>query len=105
MEQVQRKQRGGYNYTEPTLPPGLVVDERGVRIEHYYRSGDHGPPHLHVTEGGADARSERRIGQNGLPLENEGELTGDQRAVVFANRSLIRRLLRKIGRWYWFQHQ
>jgi hypothetical protein len=38
----------------------------------------------------------------GHPLEHDPALTAAQKAVVEANRGLIRRTIRKIGRWYWF---
>ena len=53
--------------TEPTLPLKTIVKEGEVSIEHYTRSGDHGPPHLHVKGGGP----ETRIGQNGKPLKGD----------------------------------
>jgi hypothetical protein len=74
-----------------------------VTIEQFYSSrGDHGPPHLHVSGPGKAAT---RIGQNGHPLRRDPPLTGDQQAVVDAHRALIRRVLRKVGRWHWFQQQ
>lgn len=102
---VQRKQVGRRNLTEPTLPPKLIVEERSVRIQHYYRSGDHGPPHVHVTEDGTRQQNETRIGQNGRPLRNEPPLTVVEEVVVSANRTKIRNAIRKIGRWHWFMVQ
>jgi hypothetical protein len=49
-----------------------------VEIVHYTKSGDHGPPHLHVKGGG----SETKIGQNGKPIKGSPELTSQQQAVV-----------------------
>jgi len=72
-----------------------------IKIQHYYRSGDHAPPHLHVTGGGL----ETRIGQNGRPLEGDAELAPVQQRVVEANIGRIRRTVRKIGRYHWFNEQ
>ena len=102
---MQRKQVGRRNITEPILPPRLIVEERGVRIQHYYRSGDHGPPHVHVTDDGSRQRNESRIGQNGRPLRNEPPLTVVEEEVVSTNRTRIRKAIRKIGRWHWFAQQ
>lgn len=62
MAQPNRKQAG--RFTEPNLPPRVIVSDGGITIQHFYRSGDHGPPHLHIDEGGVSTR----IGQNGRPL-------------------------------------
>ena len=69
-----------------------------MTILHYYRSGDHAPPHLHVIEG----NDETRIGQNGRPLMYDDALTANQTRVVAANRRRIRNAIGKIGRWHWF---
>jgi hypothetical protein len=62
----------GTSKTEPTLPPNTIVDnEKGVNIEHYYRSDEHGPAHVHVRGGGAQTR----IGANSKPLKHDPELT------------------------------
>jgi len=47
------------------------VNQNGVKEEHYYKSGDHGPAHAHVKGGGPDTR----IGQNGHPLKGNPELS------------------------------
>jgi RHS repeat-associated protein len=77
------------------LPPKVIAQGNGVRVQHYYRSGDHGPAHAHVLGGGR----ETRIGQNGRPLRGDPELTSAQREVVQDNRSRIRRALGRVGRW------
>ncbi len=91
--------RGG-RYTRPDLPPRTLVNQNGILIENYYSSrGDHGPPHLHVSGNGPDTR----IGQNGQPLEHDPEPSRAQRQIIVAHRALIRRAIRKIGRWYFFE--
>lgn len=92
-----RKQDG--SFTEPDMPPRTIVDNDGVKIENFYCSqGDHAPPHLHVSGQG----DEVRIGQNGKPLEHDPPLSRHQREIVARHRNLIRRALKKIGRWHWF---
>lgn len=87
--------------TEPTLPDKEIASEGGVTIEHNYRSGDHGPAHLHVTGGGR----ETKIGQNGKPLKGEPELTPQQQRAVNNNKAAIRRAVGKIGRWLDYQEK
>jgi hypothetical protein len=89
----------GGKLTEPTLPNKVIAEQGDVRIEHYYKSGDHGPAHAHVVGGGETTR----IGGNGHPLRHDPPLTGAQQAVVDANRARIRSALRKIGRWLNYQ--
>jgi hypothetical protein len=55
---AKRRRKVGGRYTEPDLPDRVVVRHGLVTIEHFYRSGDHGPPHLHVSGGGTASRSE-----------------------------------------------
>jgi hypothetical protein len=99
---VGRSRKRGGRLTEPTLPDKLVCEADGIRIIHYYRSGDHAPPHLHVLE---DDREETRIGQRGRPLEHSLPLTARQVAIVNRFRSLIRKAIRKIGRWHWYNQR
>lgn len=94
---MQTRKQGG-RYTEPELPPHIVVNEGGVTVEHFYRSGDHGPPHLHVNGVGLSTR----IGQNGRPLNYDLPLSAAQEAVIAKYRRAIRKAARKIGRWHWF---
>jgi len=86
---------------EPTLPPKLVVQDGQVRVEHYYRSNDHAPAHMHVKGGGP----ETRIGPNGRPLRGDPMPTAAQQDVIARHVSVIRRGGRKIGRWLWFMDQ
>lgn len=97
---AKRRKQGG-RFTEPDLPSHVIVDESGVLIEHLYRSGDHGPPHCHVSGQGAEVC----IGQNGHPLGNQPPLTAEQKRVVQDNRRSIRKAVRKIGRWYLFNNR
>lgn len=96
MTQPKRKQAG--RFTEPSLPPHVIVNDGGITIQHFYRSGDHGPPHLHIDGGGMSTR----IGQNGYPLAGDPPLSSAQQTVVAENLRIIRRAVRKIGRWRWF---
>ncbi len=82
--------------TEPTLPPKMIVSKEGVTIQHYTRSGDHGPAHLHVKGQGA----ETRIGQAGKPLKGEPPLSSTQAQVVGGNKGTIRSSVDKIMRWF-----
>jgi hypothetical protein len=91
--------KGGGKFTEPSMPESKVVEEDGVTIEHYYKSGDHGPPHVHVEGKGAKTR----IGQNGKPLEGDPELSAAQARVVSGNKALIRRVVKKIGKYANYQ--
>jgi hypothetical protein len=103
MAPSQRTKRNGA-LTEPRLPPRTILQQDGVTIEQFYSSrGDHAPPHLHVS--GPGDQDHTRIGQKGHPLEHDPPLTANQMKVVQKNRGLIRRVIRKIGRWYWFQQQ
>lgn len=97
MARARQTKRGG-RFTAPELPPRLVAELHGIRIEHYYHGDDHGPPHVHLIEGSRIVR----LGQNGHPLHNEPELTREQRGIVMRNRAKIRKVIRKIGRWHWF---
>lgn len=89
------KTKDGGRLTEPTLPPKTVADNGKVKADHYTRSGDHGPPHLHVKGGG----KETKIGQNGKPIDGSPELTPAQQKFVDEFKSEIRKAVRKIGRW------
>lgn len=61
-------------YTEPKLPSKTVAEEGNIKAEHYTRSGDHGPPHIHIKGGG----KETKVGQNGKPISGAPELTAAQ---------------------------
>jgi hypothetical protein len=88
-------------FTEPKLPSKTVAKGEGVEIVHYTKSGDHGPPHLHVKGGG----TETRIGQAGKPLANNPALTAQQQAVVKDNKSAIRKAVDQIGRYVRFENR
>jgi hypothetical protein len=94
--------KGGGRWTEPTLPDKVICEAEGIRVVHFYRSGDHAPPHLHVFE---DNGQETRIGQRGFPLAGSPPLTTRQATIVERFRAVIRKAIRKIGRWHWYnQH-
>ena len=86
----------GENGEKPKLPKKRIVDEKGVYIEHYTRSGDHGPAHLHVRGGGREVK----IGQNGKPLKGEPELSPQQKKVVENNIKEIRKSVQQMQKWY-----
>ncbi|HUY92007.1 MAG TPA: DUF4160 domain-containing protein [Pirellulales bacterium] len=95
---AEKRRKAGGRYTEPDLPDRVIGRQGAVTIEHFYRSGDHGPPHLHVSGGGASTR----IGQNGRILKGGSSLTAVQQQAVDEYRTAMRKALRKIGRWHWF---
>jgi hypothetical protein len=64
-------------------------------IEHYYRDGDHGPAHVHVTGEGPPTK----IGANGHPFGDDPPMNARQRTVYLHHRARIRRAIKKIGRW------
>jgi RHS repeat-associated protein len=87
--------------TEPTLPSKTVASDDGVTVQHFTRSGDHGPAHLHVEGNGPSTR----IGMNGKPLKGDAELSSAQKAVVDNNKGAIRSAVDKIQRWFKFNNQ
>lgn len=58
-------------YTQPKLPQKTILNKNGVTIEHYYKSGDHLPPHMHVEGGGPSTK----IGANGKPIKGSPKLS------------------------------
>ncbi len=86
-------------FTEPQLPNKTIIKKNGVTVEHYYRSIDHAPAHLHVIGQGRSTR----IGANGRPLSNNPPLTPAQQVVVNDNISLVRSSVNKIKNWLKFQ--
>ena len=86
----------GGRFTEPLLPTRTICKSKGVEISHYYRSGDHGPAHLHIEGGGPSTK----IGQNGNPLDGSPELSATQKQVVQENKSAIRKAIDAIQRWF-----
>jgi hypothetical protein len=85
----------GVANTPPTLPDKTIVNQDGVKIEHNYRSGDHGYAHAHVKGGGP----ETKIGPKGHPFKGFPEMTTKQRSVYEANRSTVRKSRNKIGKY------
>jgi hypothetical protein len=82
--------------SEPNLPPKIIVEENGIQIKHYTRSGDHGPAHLHITGGGREVK----IGQNGKPIKGESELSSKQREVVNNNLKEVRKAVKQMQKWH-----
>jgi hypothetical protein len=87
-------------FTEPTLPNKTIVNERGVKVEHYYKSGDHSPAHLHVEGAGASTK----IGANGKPIKGSPELSKTQQSVINNNKSTIRSAGNKINNYQKYQN-
>jgi hypothetical protein len=87
-------------YTEPELPASVIISENGVVIEHYYRSNDHAPAHMHVTGDGSDSKI--RIGANGKVLKGDPPLNSKQKKVISSNLAKIRRAGDRIKRWLVF---
>ena len=85
--------------TEPTLPPKTIAEGNGVKVQHYTRSGDHGPAHMHVKGGGP----ETKIGQNGKPLKGSPAPTPAQQQVIDANKAAIRSAAKKMQKWHNYQ--
>jgi hypothetical protein len=98
-EEFKIRSKSG-KYTEPELPSSVIVSENGVVIEHYYRSNDHAPAHMHVTGDGTNGKI--RIGANGRVLDGDPPLNSKQKKVVDNNLSKIRRAGDKIKRWLAF---
>jgi hypothetical protein len=98
-EKVVVKTSSSGKYTEPTLPKKTIVDRNGVKVEHYYKSGDHAPPHMHVKGEG----NSTKIGANGKPIKGSPELSAAQKAVVGENKSIIRSAGKKINEYQKFQ--
>lgn len=94
---LAKKKQTRKGSTEPTLPEKVIAMEGKLRLEHYFRSGDHAPAHFHLRgEGGLNIQ----IGQNGKPLNGKDELTKSQREFVEKNKSKLRRGVDKIQRWH-----
>ncbi len=87
-------------FTEPTLPNKTIVNERGVTVEHYYKSGDHSPAHMHVGGGGPSSK----IGANEKPIKGSPELTKTQQSVIKDNKSAIRSAGQKINNYQKYQN-
>ena len=87
--------------TEPNLPDKTVASGDGITVEHYTRSGDHGPAHLHVEGGGPSTR----IGQMGKPLKGDPALSSAQKGVVQSNKGAIRKAVDQIQRYHKYNQQ
>jgi hypothetical protein len=92
---VGEEQYWVHNTCRKSLPDKKVVESDGVTIEHYYKSGDHPPAHLHVNGQG----TKTKIGQNGKPIKGSPELSSSQQKVVKDNLSAIRKTVKKIGKY------
>ena len=81
--------------TRPTLPDKNVVEQGGVKVEHYYRSNDHAPAHMHVTVNG---KTLTRVGANGKPIPGDPPLPANIQRVIDDNLRAIRNAGDKLGR-------
>lgn len=89
------------NSTEPALPEKIIASDKGMRLEHYVRSGDHAPAHFHLRgEGGVNIQ----IGQNGKPIDSKVQLSAAQQDFVERNKAILRRSVDKIQRWHSYQN-
>ncbi|WP_110930290.1 RHS repeat-associated core domain-containing protein [Paenibacillus bouchesdurhonensis] len=79
------------------LPPKEVGRNNFGYIEHYYRSGDHAPPHVHVVD---NKKNVVRVGQNGKPLDGEPELNRAQQMLVTQYKKEIRSSVSQIMKWH-----
>ncbi len=80
--------------TPPTLPQQTIVRRGQIRIEHYFNeSKDHGPAHLHISDGPIGTR----IGAQGRPgiFKGDAELTPAMARVVREHRREIRAAVKK----------
>lgn len=96
----QNSRSSSGNFTEPTLPSKTIVDQNGVKIQHYYKSGDHAPAHMHVNGKGVSTK----IGPNGKSIKGSPQPSTYQKAVIDANKSRIRSSGRKINNYIKFQN-
>ena len=81
--------------TPPTLPNKTIVNEGGVKIQHYSKSGDHSPAHAHVKGEGFEVK----IGKSGQALPGQPSLSPKQSRVVKNNSSLIHSRINKIRKY------
>jgi RHS repeat-associated protein len=88
--------KAGGKFTEPTLPPKMIAKEGDISAVHYTKSGDHGPPHIHIKGGG----NEVKVGKNGKPLKGSPELTPEQEKFIVDFKKEIRNAVDKIGKWF-----
>jgi len=79
------------------LPDKTIGSNKNGKIEHYYGSGDHGPPHVHVIDKKGNVT---RVGQNGKPLKGDPELNKDQSQLVNQFKKDIRKSVSKIMKWF-----
>ncbi|WP_221226717.1 hypothetical protein [Paenibacillus baekrokdamisoli] len=84
----------------PSLPPKQITPTTSIGyIEHYYRSGDHAVPHVHVIDkNGVSVR----VGQNGKPIspEDDGKFNRYHAQLISTYRGVIRNNVAQIMRFY-----
>ena len=93
--------KAGGAFTEPKLPSKTIASQDGADVVHYTKSGDHGPPHVHVIGGGPDTR----VGQARKALDGSPKPTGAQQKVLDDNKSAIRKAVDQIGRYFNYNRQ
>ncbi|GAB6085236.1 hypothetical protein [Alkaliphilus crotonatoxidans] len=79
------------------LPNKTIGSNSDGKIEHYYRSGDHAPAHVHVTDSQGNTV---KVGQNGKPLLGEPELNRQQQQLVNTYKKEIRKAISNIMKWH-----
>ncbi|CAG7648153.1 hypothetical protein PAESOLCIP111_05539 [Paenibacillus solanacearum] len=82
------------------LPPGQVTPKTSIGyIEHYYRSGDHAPPHVHVID---KNNVVVRVGQNGKPISDEdaAKMNRYHTQLISTYQTHIRSTVGRIMRYY-----
>jgi hypothetical protein len=89
---------GGTSPAPRGLPPATIVNQGGVRVTHYYHSGDHGPVHVNVQ---SDGQRRTRVGPFGKPIQSgrDRALTPKEAAVFKQKRFEINRAIKQIQRW------
>ncbi len=88
--------KGGGKFTEPTLPSKTIAEDGEISAVHYTKSGDHGPPHIHIKGGGKEVK----VGQNGKPINGSPELSPAQEKFISDFKKDIRKAVDKIGKWF-----
>ena len=65
-----RGTKQGGKLTEPSLPRKTIVEQDGVKIEHYSRSGDHPPGHAHMCPGKGPKRESGQMASHSRVIQS-----------------------------------